>query len=181
MKEKNRKNFRLCLVTLLLILFSTGCLNIFGIRSNIEVIPGGKGIYAPGFKTGIYTDFSDKPGKARIIWNKQSKEYEIQTKDPEVSRFRLMKLRRKYYLLQSKEEEHFNFTVIKVHKGIVDFLNIKEDHEEKLKKLLKKHGLEVDGEDNVSGTGNSLVSFFKDLVKKKYLESGEKMRYIGKE
>ena len=181
MKEKKRKNIWLWLVTLLLILFSTGCLNIFSIRSNIEVIPGGKGIYAPGFKTGIYTDFSEKPGKTRITWDKQSKEYEIQTNDSEVSRFRLMKLRRKYYLLQSKEEEHFNFAVIKVHKGTVDFLNIREDHEEQLKKLLKKHGLEVDEEDNVSGTGDGLVSFFKDLVKKKYLESGEKMRYIGME
>jgi len=181
MKEKKQKNIRLFMLTLLLILFTTGCLNIFSIRSNIEVVPEGKGIYAPGLKTGTYTDFSDKPGKTRIIWNKQSKEYEIQTKDPEVSRFRLMTLRRKYYLLQSKEEEHFNFTVIKVHKGTVDFLNIKEDHEEKLKELLKKHGLEVDEEDNVSGTGDGLALFFKDLVKKKYLESGEKMRYLGKE
>lgn len=180
MKEKKRKNIRLCLVTLLLILFTTGCLNIFSIRSNIEVIPEGKGVYAPGFKTGTYTDFSDKPEKTRIIWHKQSKEYEIQTKDPEASGFRLMKLRRKYYLVQSKEEEHFNFAVIKVHKGTVDFLNIKEDHDEKLKELLKKHVLEVDEEDNVRGTGDGLVSFFKDLVKKKYLESGEKIRCIEK-
>jgi hypothetical protein len=181
MKEKKRKNIRLCLVTLLLILFSTGCLNIFSIRSNIEVIPEGKGIYAPGFKTGTYTDFSEKPGKTRIIWDKQSREYEIQPNDPDVSRFRLMKLRRQYYLLQSKEEDHFSFAVIKVHKGIVDFLNIKEDHEEKLKKLLKKHRLELDEEDNISGTREGLVLFFKDLVKKKYLESGEKIRYLGKE
>ena len=48
-------------------------------RSNIEVISKGKGVYAPGFKTGIYTDFSEKPGKAGITWDKQSKEYEIQT------------------------------------------------------------------------------------------------------
>lgn len=181
MKEKKRKNIRLCLVTLLLILFSTGCLNIFGIRSNIEVIQEGRGVYAPGFKTGTYTDFSDKPGKARILWNKQSKEYEIQTKDPEVSRFRLMKLRRKYYLLQSKEEDHFIFAVIKVHKDTVDFLNIKEDYEEKRKELLKKHGLGVDGEGNVSGTREGLVLFFKDMVKKKHLKSGEKLRYLGKE
>ena len=181
MKEKKRKNIRLCLVTLLLILFTTGCLNIFSIRSNIEVIPEGKGVYAPGFKTGTYTDFSEKPGKTRIIWDKQSKEYEIQPNDTDVSRFRLMKLRRKYYLLQSKEEDHFHFAVIKVHKGTVDFLNIKEDHEEKLKELLKKYKLEVDEGDNVSGTGDGLVSFFKDLVKKKHLESGEKIRYIGKE
>ena len=119
MTEKKRKKTWLCLAVLLLVLFTTGCLNIFSIRSNIEVIPEDKGIYAPWFKTGTYTDFSEKPGKFGIIWNKQAKEYEIQTKGPEVSRFRLMKLRRKYYLLQSKEEEHFNFTVIKVNKGTV--------------------------------------------------------------
>jgi hypothetical protein len=181
MKEKKRKNIRLCMVILLLILFSTGCLKVFSISSNIDVIPKGKGIYAPGFKTGTYTDFSEKPGKVRIIWDMQSKEYEIQTKEQEVSRFRLIKLRRKYYLLQSKEEDRFNFAVIKVHKDTVDFLNIKKDHEEKLKELLKKHGLEVDEEDNVRGTREGLVSFFKDLVKKKHLESGEKLRYLGKE
>lgn len=181
MKEKKRKNIWLCLVTLLLILYTTGCLNIFSISSNFEVVLEGKGIYAPGLKTGIYTDFSDKPGKTRIIWDKQSREYEIHPNDSDVSRFRLMKLRRKYYLLQSKEENHFIFAVIKVHKGIVDFLNIKEDHEEKLKELLKKHGLQLEEGDNVSGTGDELVLFFKDLVKKKYLESGEKIRYIDKE
>lgn len=179
MKEKKRKNIWLCLMTLLLALFTTGCLNIFSIRSNIEVIPEGKGIYAPGFKTGTYTDFSEKPEKFRIIWDMQSKEYEIQTKDPDISRFRLMKLRRKYYLLQSKEEEYFDLTVIKVHKGTVVFLNIKEDHEKKLKKLLKEHSLEMDGEDNINGTGNDLILFFKDLIKKKYFESGEKIQYIG--
>jgi len=181
MKEKKRKNIWLCLVTLLLILFSTGCLDIFSIRSNIEAIPEGKGIYAPGLKTGTYTDFSEKPGKTRIIWDKQSREYGIHPNDSDVSRFRLMKLRRKYYLLQSKEEDHFNFAVIKVHKGTVDFLNIKEDHEEKLKKMLKKHRLELDEKDNISGTREGLVLFFKDLVTKKYLESGEKIRYPGKD
>ena len=180
MKEKKRKNIRLCLVTLLLIVFSTSCVNIFSVRSNTEVIPEGEGIYAPGFKSGTYTDFSEKPGKIRIIWDKQSKEYEIQPNDSDVSSFRLMKLQRKYYLLQSKEKNHFIFAVIKVHNGTVDFLNIKEDRKGKLKKLLKKHNLEKDAQDNVTGTRTGLVSFFKDLVKKKYLESGEKMQYIGK-
>jgi hypothetical protein len=82
-------------------------------------------------------------------------------------------------LLQSKEEKHFDYVVIKVHKGTVDFLNIKENHEEKLSKLLKKYGLEKDAEENVTGNRDGLAAFFKALVKKKYLTSGEQMRYIG--
>jgi hypothetical protein len=178
---KKLRNSGLCLAALFLILSTGGCVDIFGIRSNIEVIPEGKGIRAPGFKSGTYKDFSDKPQETRIRWDEKAKEYEMQMKDSDASRFRLLKLRRKYYLLQDKEEDHFDYTVIKVYKGIVDFLNIKEDREEKVKNLMKKHGLAVDEEHCVTGTANGLVSFFKDLVRKKYLRSGEKMRYIGKE
>jgi hypothetical protein len=91
-----------------------------------------------------------------------------------------MKLRRKYYLLQTKEENDFSYVVIKVHRGIVDFLNIKEDHEKKLERLMKKHGLAVKEGDYVIGSRDGLVKFFKDLVRKKYLQSGERLRYLGK-
>lgn len=176
---KKLRNTGLCLAALFLILSTAGCVDIFGIRSNIEVIPEGKGIQAPGFKSGTYKDFSDKPQETRIRWDEQAKEYEIQMKDSNTSRFRLLKLRRQYYLLQSIEEDHFNYVVINVHGDIVDFLNLKENHEEKLSKLLKKHGLEKDAEDNVTGTRDGLIAFFKTMVKKKYLTSGEKMRYVG--
>jgi hypothetical protein len=179
MKMKKLRNTGLGLAALFLILSTAGCVDIFGIRSNIEVIPQGKGIRAPGFKTGTYKDFSDKPQETRIRWDEQAKEYEMQMKDSDASRFRLLKLRRKYYLLQSKEEKHFDYVVIKVHKGTVDFLNLKENHEEKMNKLLKKYGLEKDAEENVTGNRDGLTAFFKALVKKKYLTSGEQMRYIG--
>lgn len=176
---KNLRNTGLCLAALFLILSTAGCVDIFGIRSNIEVIPQGKGIRVPGFKSGTYKDFSDKPQETVIRWDGQAKEYEMQMKGPDTSRFRLLKLRRKYYLLQYKEEDHFSYVVINVHGDIVDFLNLKENHEEKLNKLLKKHGLEKDAEDNVTGTRDGLTAFFKTLVKKKYLTSGEQMRYVG--
>ncbi|NIM12063.1 MAG: hypothetical protein GTO45_08085 [Candidatus Aminicenantes bacterium] len=176
---KKSRNTGLCVAALFLILSTVGCVDIFGIRSNIEVIPEGKGIQAPGFKSGTYKDFSDKPQETRIRWDEQAKEYEIQMKDSDASRFRLLKLRRQYYLLQSKEEDHFNYVVINIHGDIVDFLNLKEDNEEKVKKLMKKYGLEKDAEDNVIGTRDGLTAFFKTMVKKKYLTSGEQMRYIG--
>jgi hypothetical protein len=163
-----------------LILLTSACLDIFGFRSNIQVIPRGKGIRAPGLKAGAYKDFSEEPKITRISWHKQAKEYEIEFTGSDPSRFQLLKLRRKYYLLQTKEENHFSYVVIKVHRGIVDFLNIKEDHEEKLERLLKRHGLAVEEGDHVIGSRDGLVLFFKDLVRKKYLHSGERLRYIGK-
>jgi len=178
-KMRNLKSAGLWLTVALLLLSTVGCVDIFSIRGNIEAIPEGKGIRAPGFKTGTYTDFSEKPQETRISWNEQAKEYDIQLKDSDASGFRLMKLQRKYYLLQAKEDDHFDYAVIKVHKDIVDFLNIKEDREETVKQLMNKHGLAVDEEEHVSGTRDGLVSFFKDLVREKYLRSGEQMRYIG--
>ncbi len=176
---KKLRNTGLCLAALVLILSTGGCVDIFGISSNIEIIPGGKGVRAPDFKNGTYKDFSDKPQETRVRWDEQAKEYEMQMNGPDASRVRLLKLRRHYYLLQSKEENRFDYVVIKVNGDIVDFLNLKENHEEKLSKLLKKYGLEKDAEENVTGTRNGLVSFFKALVKKKYLTSGEKIRYVG--
>jgi uncharacterized lipoprotein YehR (DUF1307 family) len=178
---KKIRNTGLCLVALFLIMTIAGCVDIFGIRSNIEVILQGKGIQAPGFKSGTYKDFSDEPQETVIRWDEKAKEYEMQMNDADTSRFRLLKLRRQYYLLQSIEENHFNYVIINVHGDIVDFLNLKENHEEKLSKLLKKYGLEKDAEENVTGTREGLISFFKALVKKKYLSSGEQMRYVGKE
>lgn len=180
MKTPTFKKILTGLAVFCLLLLTNACLDIFGFQSDIQVIPQGKGIRAPGLKTGAYKDFSEEPKITRISWHEQEKEYEIEFTDSEPSRFQLMKLRRKYYLLQAKEENHFSYVVIKVHHGIVDFLNIKEDHEEKLETLMKKHGLAKEEGDHVIGSRDGLVSFFKDLVRKKYLQSGERLRCIGK-
>jgi hypothetical protein len=178
--KKIFKNLLTGAAVLCLILLNSACVDIYGIQSNTQVIPQGKGTRAPGLKTGAYTDFSKEPNITRILWHKQEKEYEIEFTDSEPFKFQLMKLRRKYYLLQAKEKNHFNYAVIKVHHGVVDFLDIKEDYKEKLQILMKKHGLAVEEGDDVIGSRDGLVLFFKDLVRKKYLQSGEHIRYIGK-
>ena len=89
-----------------------------------------------------------------------------------------MHLRKNNYLLQARDEDHYEYTIIKIDGDIVDFLNIKEDYEKKVEKLMKKYSLATNEEDIVIGTRKDLISFFKKLVKAKYLESGEQIKYI---
>jgi len=179
MKIKEFKTFILLSAALSLILFTSACLDIMSYRSKIEVIPEGKGIKAAEFKMGTYRDFSEKPENVQINWNDTLKEYEIHVGDSKGGNFRLMHLGGKNYLLQAKEEDFYDFSIIGIDGDIVHFLDIKENVDEKVKVLMKTHGLEVIENDEITGTRAGLISFFTDLLTFDYLKPGEKIKYIG--
>ena len=176
MKIKIFKTLFLFIAVLSLILFTTGCLDIMSYRSKIEIIPKGKGIQAVEFKMGIYTDFSEKPEKIHIGWNDKLKEYEIHIGDSKGSYFRLKHLSGHNYLLQVKEENLYDFSIITIEGDIVVFLNIKEDFDDKVSALMKTHGLEMIENDELTGTRKGLISFFTDLLTLNYLEPGERLK-----
>jgi len=178
MKIKKFKTLFLFWTVLALLLLISGCLNIFSIQSKVEIIAEGRGIRAAEFKIGTYIDFSKEPKPMKIKWDEKRKEYEIYFENSKTNHFRLMHLRRATYLLQARDEDHYEYTIIKIDGDIVDFLNIKEDYERKLDRLMKKYGLTTNEEDIVMGTRKGLISFFKRLAKSKYLESGERIKYI---
>ena len=121
MKIKKLKTFFLLPAALSLLLFTSACLDIMGYRSKIEVIAEGEGIKAAGFKMGTYRDFSEKPENVQIQWNDTLKEYEIHIGDSKGNNFRLMHLSGKNYLLQAKEEEFYDFSIIRIDGDIVHF------------------------------------------------------------
>jgi hypothetical protein len=180
MKIKKFKTLFLFGTVLALLLFLTGCVNILSFQSKIEIIPEGEGIRAAEFKMGTYIDFSKDPKPMEIKWDEKRKEYAISFENSKSNHFRLMHLRRKNYLLQARDEDHYEYAIIKIDGDTVDFLNIKEDYEKKVDRLMKKYGLTTNEEDIVMGTRKGLISFFKRLVKSKYLESGERIKYIDK-
>ncbi len=179
--EKQLKTALVCLTISALLLFMAGCLDIMAYKSKTEIITKGKSIRAPEFKTGTYTDFGDEPKQMQLAWNRQSKEYEIRMQDAgRVSGFRLKHLSGSSYLLQGKEDAHFQYSIITIAGDIVHFLDIKEDYDEQVSALLKKHGLKVNPEDSddVSGTRKTLIAFFTGLLKKDYLKYGEKIKFV---
>ena len=178
MKIKKVKTLFLFWAVLALLLLTAGCLNILSYQSKVEIIAKGKGIRAAKFKMGTYTDFSKEPKPVEIKWDGKLNEYEIYFENSKKNNFRLMHLRKNNYLLQARDEDHYEYTIIKIDGDIVDFLNIKEDYEKKVEKLMKKYSLATNEEDRVMGTRKDLISFFKKLVKAKYLESGEQIKYI---
>ena len=180
MKIKKFKTLFLSWAVLALLFLITGCLNILSLQSKVEIIGEGEGIRAAGFKMGTYTDFSKKPKPIKIKWDGKRKEYAIYFEHSKANHFRLMHLRRKNYLLQARNEDHYEYAIIKIDGDIVDFLTIKEDYEKKVEMLKKKYGLATNEEDMVMGTRKGLISFFKRLVKSKYLESGEQIKYVDK-
>jgi hypothetical protein len=168
---------------LAILLTTTGCLNVLAYKSKIEIIGEGKGTRAAGFKEGTYIDPTnqDDPKPMIFTWDEKQKEYEIRVDDSKPNRFRLMRLKKKYYLLQAynENEDNYEYAVIKISGDTFDFLNIKEDYEEKLENLLKKYHLTVNEDDEITGTKKGMKSFFKKLVKAKYLESGIPLKYKG--
>lgn len=178
MKIKKIKTLFLLWAVLALLLSTAGCLNILSYQSKVEIIAKGKGIRAAEFKMGTYSDFSKEPKPVEIKWDGKRNEYEIYFENSKKNNFRLMHLRKKNYLLQVDSEDIYEYSIIKIDGDIVDFLNIKEDYEKKIEKLMKKYSLATDEEDRVIGTRKNLISFFKKLVKAKYLESGEQIKYI---
>ncbi len=178
MKIKKVKTLFLLWAVLALLLSTAGCLNILSFQSKVEIIAEGEGIRAAEFKMGIYTDFSKEPKPVEIKWGGKLNEYEIYFENSKKNNFRLMHLREKNYLLQARNEDHYEYAIIKIDGDIVDFLNIKDDYEKKVEKLMKKYNLATDEEDRVMGTRKNLISFFKKLAKAKYLESGEQIKYI---
>jgi hypothetical protein len=180
MKIEKVKTLFLVWVVLAVLLSTFGCVNILSFQSKVEIIGQGQGIQAAGFKMGTYTDFSKEPKPIKIKWDGKRNEYEIYFENSKANNFRLMHLRKKNYLLQAHNdnEDHYEYAIIKIEGDIVDFLNIKEDYQKKLESLKKKYNLITNEEDIVMGTRKNLISFFKKLAKAKYLESGERIRYI---
>lgn len=184
---KQLKTFFLFVGMLALLLSTTGCLNVLSYKSKIEVIGVGKGTRAAGFHEGAYIDPTNKEDPKPMVfkWDKSRNEYEIRVGDSKPDRFRLMHLRKNHYLFQAyseKEdykEDYYEYAIIKISGDTLDFLNIKEDYEEKVEKLLKKYHLTVNEDDEITGTKKTLKSFFKKLVKAKYLESGILLKYKG--
>jgi hypothetical protein len=178
MKIKKVKTSFLLWVVLVMLLSTSGCLNILSYQSKVEIIAKGKGIRAAKFKMGTYSEFSKEPKPVEIKWDGKLNEYEIYFENSKKNNFRLMHLRTKNYLLQVDSEDIYEYSIIKIEGDIVDFLDIKKDYEKKIEKLMKKYNLVTDEEDRVIGKRKNLLSFFKKLVKAKYLKSGERIRYI---
>jgi hypothetical protein len=180
MNMKPFKTVLLLPVIATLLLFTTGCIDIMAYKSKTEIIADGKGIRAPEFKLGTYTDFSEKPQNIRFHWNDRTKEYEIEKKGSRGASFRLIRLKGSNYLLQGKEENYFQYSIITFEGDLLHFFNFKEEKEKKVEALIKKHDLTVNPEDrdDLTGSRKELIAFFKSLLKKGYLEYGEKLKYL---
>ncbi len=175
------------LVVLSLLLSTSGCIDIFFMQSDTKVIADGKGVLAPGFKPGVYESMDEKPERVTIDWDRAAKEYLIQKNGPKRDRFRLLKLRGSYYLMQTRDEneEKYMYLIIQAKDGFIDFVDADKDEKKNcmvtIKGLLVKFGLEMDEERNISGSPKKMVSFCKAVIKKSCLKSGHQLRYIGSE
>lgn len=163
-----------------MILFATGCLDLFVMESNIEVITAGEGVYARGFKPGKYRGSGKSTGHIEVDWIKKDREYEIRQMgqhgqdEQKAMRFRLKKLKGKYYLLQSKEEQEqaYQYFIIRVEEGVVNFPDIKEESKEKAAALKKKYGLTEDEDGRVTASPRKILAFLKAVIKQKCLKPG---------
>lgn len=169
------------LAVLLVLLFTAGCIDLFYMQSKTRVIAEGKGVLAPGFKPGIYESMDEKPERVTISWDDSTKEYEI-LKEDSSDRFSLLKLRRKFYLLQTRDsgEENYKYFIIKTEGGIIDFMDADKDAEKSciatMKGLLLKYGLEMDEDQNITGTPKGMISLCKAVIKKNCIKSGHRLR-----
>jgi len=188
----NKKNSHAvpCLVglaVLVILLFMAGCIDLFFMQSDTRVIADGKGVLAPGFKPGIYESMEEKPETVIIEWDAGTKEYIIRKDGPRRDRFRLRKLRRTFYLMQTRDEneEKYMYFIIKAEGGIIDFMDGDRDTKKNctatVKGILLKYRLEMDEENNISGSPKGMISFCKAVIKKGCIKSGHRLRYIGSE
>jgi hypothetical protein len=166
-----------------LILITTGCLDLFVIQSKTEIIPKRKGVYAKGFKPGMYKDDGKSPEENLITWIKKDKEYEIvQRKNSKRARFRLKKLKGKYFLMQTREKQDgpFQYFIITIDNGVIGFPDIKEEAKDKVTGLMEQYRLARDEDELVSAGRKTLLAFLKAVIKRKYLEPGHYIRRVEK-
>lgn len=177
MKTKTIKTTVLAAVIAALLLFTTGCLDILAFKSRTRVIKAGKGDHARHFKTGTYRFSEEDTKPAHFQWDKKNREYTITIDGSKPQRFTFKHLRKKFYLLQAyhKEEDYYEYALIKITKNTFGFLNIKDKYKEKLPGLWAKYGLTQDEEELLDGSRADLSAFFKFLVKSKYLTLGERL------